>query len=113
MKLSIWITVPVVLVAAGTGFVLGGFYGKAVGCQEARNQLYIDIEAAAEGENVQMQELLKARYYYYSNRAKVRLRRGEGDFGPVNESLVSGFSPGKGLTTFKEEYEAYKKLLPE
>ena len=65
---------------------------------------------ASEKGDEQLFEYLKARYYYFSNRANIRLRPAEGDFGAVNEALLKGYSAGKGLTSFEAEYEEYRRI---
>ena len=111
MKIALWFSLMLVMVVFMiTAFVVGVFYGQGQAYGQVRKEFRLDMEVAKEKENALLHELAKARYYYYSNRACVRLRRGEGDYGPVNEELLQGFSAGKGLTTFKEEYDDYRKI---
>lgn len=81
--------------------------GEVIAYRQMRTLLLADIDAASKLNNPVLQEYLKARYYYISNKAKVRLRSGEGDFGPVDEAIIDGFVPGKDVTTFQLEYGAY------
>jgi hypothetical protein len=87
-------------------------YGKRLAFKAMRIQLLGDLEVASEKDNPVLFEYLKSQYYYCSNRAGVRLLRGEGDFGAVDESRLQGFSAGKGPTTYREEYERYRHTLP-
>lgn len=75
-----------------------------------RTQLLVDLRVSQDKANPLLTEYLKARYYYYSVEAGVRLRPGEGDYGPVDESLLRGFSGGKGPVSFKQSYEAYRRI---
>ncbi len=111
MKIALWFSLMLLLVVfMVAAFVAGIFYGQGQAYGQVRKQFRLDMNVAKEKENALLHELAKARYYYYSNQAHWRLRQGEGDYGPVNEELLKGFSAGKGLTTFKQEYEDYRKI---
>lgn len=102
--------IVIVICALGAGFWLGTQYGQKTVYMMLRVQTKVDIEAAVQNANKPMIEYLKSRYYYFSNRAGVRLQLQEGNYGPIDESVLQGFLPGKGPTTFKEEYEEYLRI---
>jgi hypothetical protein len=100
------------LVALVASFLFGCVFGRRSAYWTLRNVARADANFASTNSNKQLFEYIKSRYYYFSNRAGVRLRMGEGDFGPVDESLLKGYSAGKGPTSFVEEYDDYRRLLP-
>jgi hypothetical protein len=109
-KILLVLVAIIALFAVGVAFWIGAARGRAISLRVVRNQILADLRVANERNDTQLAEYLKARYYYYSNESGVHLRRGEGDFGAVNEKLLQGYSPGKGLTSFKAEYDAYKQI---
>jgi hypothetical protein len=86
-------------------------HGKKIVFQQMRIQTLSDLEVAKEKGDKLLSEYLKARYYYYSNRAGIRLLPGEGDFGYVDEQEVAAFSAGKGPTSLKQEYDEYRRRI--
>lgn len=111
MKIALWFSLMLLFVVfMVAAFVVGILYGQGQAYNQVRKLYAADMRIAQEKHNLVLAELSKARYYYYANQSRVRLTRGEGDYGPVNEELLQGFSAGKGPTTFKEEYEDYRKI---
>lgn len=105
--IALWILVPCLLVA---GFVGGTLMGYHQAMRQVRIQLRADLFTSRDKADPLLTEYIKARYYYFSCEAGVRLREGEEDHGPINESLLQGFTGGKGPTSFKEAYENYRKI---
>ena len=113
MKRTQWVVyVALLLICSVSGFLYGTYYGQKLGFRMMRSQTRADLEVSRENGNKELSEYLKARYYYYSNRAGLRFRSQEGDLGPIDASLLQGFSAGKGPTSWKEEYDDYQRALP-
>ena len=113
MKLSTRIAIGLsITIGPLVGFMFGVYSGQHSAFSQVRTQMMVDLDVAREKGSKQMCELLKARYYYFSNRSGLRFRSQEGDYGPVDTNLIPGFSAGKGPTGFKEEYEDYLRSLP-
>lgn len=108
MKFAFWLVLTLFFMFAS--LMLGMYWGQGQAYTQVFKLYAVDMRIAQEKNNVVLAELSKARYYYYANQSQVRLTRGEGDYGPVNEELLKGFSAGKGPTTFKEEYADYRKI---
>ena len=98
------------LFATPFSFYVGFIRGEANAYRIVRNETTVNLKIAKEKEDEKLYEYLKARYYYYSNRARLRLRPGEGDFGEVESRLLEGYHAGKDLVTFKSEYEEYQEI---
>lgn len=91
------------------GLVVGAVLGGRSAYRIVRTETVADLGVAKERGDLQLYEYLKSRYYLLSNRAKIRLRLGEGDYGPVDATKLAGYYPGKDLTSFDAEYEEYKR----
>jgi len=107
---TLFILAVILLSVSPLAYYAGLVVGEANSYRAIRKETLGNLKIASEKGDGMLYEYLKARYYYYSNRARIQLRSGEGDYGNVDSKLLEGYYAGKDLVTFESEYENYKKI---
>lgn len=105
-------TVTIIVILA-VGFVIGNTIGQYSGQRDAAVEDYrvysawlISYNSSPQTAKIDLNEFLKARYYYYGNRVSASVLGDPYDFGAVD---FIGPAIGKDLTSPKHEYEIFKE----
>ena len=103
----------IIFVAAfGLTALVGGIIGYRAGRNDAviedfkvYNAGLVDYYGFPEDRKIELQDFLKARYYYFANRVPANVLGEPYDFGSVD---FKGMAVSRELTTPKHEYELFK-----
>ena len=102
------IFVIALIVAALIGNTIGQFQGRtdaSIDDFKVYNAWLISYYGFPDNRKIELQNFLKARYYYFANRVPASVLGEPYDFGDVN---FTGAAIGKDLTSAQHEYELFK-----